>query len=74
MAPLPPVTFAQELPSADCCHWMVPVEPLTVIVVPEPVQTLAAVAAAVPPTLVALTDTEAVVLVASVQTPLVTIA
>ena len=34
VAPLPPVTVAQPVdPSADCCHWMVPVLPLNVTVV-----------------------------------------
>ena len=51
VAPLPPVTFAHPvLPSADCCHWMVPVWPASVMVVFPPVHKVAAVAVAVPPT------------------------
>ena len=73
MPPLPPDTFAQPvLPSADCCHWIVPVEPLTVIDVLVPLQTVANAAAAVPPTLNPFTVTNAEVLDAEVQTPLVT--
>ena len=49
--PLPDVTLAHPVaPSADCCHWIVPVCPDKVIVVPLPVQTVAAVGVAVPPT------------------------
>ena len=50
---------------------MVPVEPLTVMVVIDPLQIVAA-AAAVPPTLAPLTVTNALVLDAETQTPLVT--
>ena len=54
--PLPPVTVAHPvLPSADCCHCMVPVYPLTVMVVLLAEQIVAAVAVAVPPTEVGLT-------------------
>ena len=58
MAPLPPLTFAQPVePSADCCHWIVPVCPvtLTVVEIPEHIGLVAAVA--VPPTDVGLTVT-----------------
>jgi hypothetical protein len=51
---------------------MVPVEPLTVMVVIDPLQIVAAAAAAVPPTLATLTVTNALVLDAETQTPLVT--
>ena len=51
---------------------MVPVEPLTVIDVLVPLQTVANAAAAVPPTLNPFTVTNAEVLDAEVQTPLVT--
>ena len=56
VAPLPPLTFAQPVePSADCCHWIVPVCPvtLTVVEIPEHIGLVAAVA--VPPTDVGLT-------------------
>ena len=54
MAPLPPLTLAQLVePSADCCHWIVPVCPLRLIVVVLPVQIVLDVA--VPPTDVGLT-------------------
>jgi hypothetical protein len=43
------------LPSADCCHWIEPVYPLTVTVVPLPVHTCDAAGVAVPPTEVGLT-------------------
>ena len=62
MAPLPPLTFAQPVePSADCCHWIVPVWPLTltVVVLPEHIGLVAAVA--VPPTDGAFTVTALVV-------------
>ena len=64
MAPLPPLTFAQPVePSADCCHWIVPVCPLTltVVVLPEHIGLVAAVA--VPPTDGAFTVTALVVAV-----------
>jgi hypothetical protein len=58
VAPLPPVTLAQPvLPSGDCCHWIVPVLPLTLTVVLLPLHTVEAVAVAVPPTEVGLTVT-----------------
>ena len=72
MAPLPPLTFAQPVePSADCCHWIVPVCPLTltVVVLPEHIELEAAVA--VPPTDVGLTVIVATSLLADVQEPLV---
>ena len=51
MAPLPPLTLAQPVdPSADCCHWIVPVWPLTLTVVVLPVQIVLEAAVAVPPT------------------------
>ena len=73
VAPLPPITLAHPvLPSDDCCHWIVPVFPLNVIVVPLPEHTAEVVAAAVPPILVAFTVTAAVLLYADAQTPFVT--
>ena len=54
--PLPPETVAHPLvPLADCCHCIVPVYPLTVMVVLLPEQIVAAVAVAVPPTETGLT-------------------
>ena len=51
MAPLPPLTFAQPVePSADCCHWIVPVCPLTLTVVVLPEHSVLVAAVAVPPT------------------------
>ena len=61
VAPDPPVTFAQPVdPSADCCHWMVPVFPVKDKVVVPPEQTVGAAAVAVPPTIVDITDTATV--------------
>ena len=51
---------------------MLPIEPLTVMVVVDPLQTVAAAAAAVPPTLSGLTVTNELLLTAEAQTPLVT--
>ena len=51
LPPLPTVTLVQlVLPSADCCHCIVPVYPETVTVVVEPLKTEKAAAVAVPPT------------------------
>ena len=51
VAPLPPLTFAQPVdPSADCCHWIVPVCPLTLTVVVLPEHSVLVAAVAVPPT------------------------
>ena len=73
--PLPPVTVAHPvLPSADCCHWIVPVLPARVIVVVLPEHRVVAVAVAVPPTLAGLNVTEAVVEFAEEHDPLVTTA
>lgn len=56
VAPLPPVTSAQpELPFGDCCHWMVPVFPVKLMVVLPPLHIVDAVAVAVPPTLTGFT-------------------
>ena len=75
VAPLPPLTFAQPSePSVDCCHWIVPVCPLTLTVVVLPVQIVLEAAVAVPPTDVGLTVTVAVALFAAAQAPLVTTA
>ncbi len=72
VAPLPPETFPQPvLPLADCCHWMVPVYPLTETVVLLPEHREEAAAAAVPPTEVGETVTVAVVEFAAEHTPLV---
>ena len=62
VAPLPPLTFAHPVePSADCCHWIVPVWPLTLTVVVLPVQIVLEAAVAVPPADVGLTVTVPVV-------------
>ena len=53
---------------------MLPVEPVTVIVVIDPLQIVAAAAAAEPPTLAELTVTNAEALVADPHEPLVTTA
>ena len=72
VAPLPPLTFAHPVePSADCCHWIVPVCPLTLTVVELPEHIVAVAALAVPPTEVGLTVTVAVVEFAAVHAPLV---
>jgi len=72
VAPLPPLTFAHPVePSADCCHWIVPVWPLTLTVVVLPVQIVLEAAVAVPPTDAGLTVTVAVVELAAAQAPLV---
>ena len=71
--PVPPVTVAQPLfPVADCCHCIVPVCPVKLIVVLAPLQTVPAVAVAVPPTLAPFTVTDVVELDDNAQTPLVT--
>jgi hypothetical protein len=51
---------------------MLPIEPLTVMVVVDPLQTVAAAAAAAPPTLSGFTVTNELLLTAEAQTPLVT--
>ena len=73
VAPDPPVTFAQPVdPSADCCHWMVPVFPVKDKVVVPPEQTVEAAAEAVPATEIGETVTVSVEEVAEVHAPLVT--
>jgi hypothetical protein len=72
--PLPPVTVAHPvLPLGDCCHWIVvPVLPVSVIVVLLPEHIADNVAAAVPPTLDGSIVTEAVVEFVTEHKPLVT--
>ena len=51
MAPDPPVTFVHPVvPSADCCHWIVPVFPVNDSAVDEPTHSEVAAAEAVPAT------------------------
>src|SRR5437870_4290518 len=59
------------VPTLDC-HWIEPVEPLSVMVVPLLMQTGVTAAVAVPPTLVGLTVTVATVERVEAQMPLVT--
>jgi hypothetical protein len=72
--PLPPVTVAHPvLPLGDCSHWIVvPVLPVSEIVVLLPEQIVANVAVAVPPTLGESIVTKAVVEFVTEHTPLVT--
>ena len=75
VSPVPPVTFDQPVdPSADCCHWMVPVFPVKDKVVVPPEQTVEVAAEAVPATEAGETVTVTVEEVAGVQTPLLTTA
>jgi hypothetical protein len=69
-----PLTLLYVLPSVDEYHWIVPVLPASVIVVPLPLHTVEAVAVAVPPTEAASTVTLFVVELAAEHTPLVTTA
>ena len=60
--------------SGEACHWIEPVNPVSVIVVLPLAQKVAVPAVAVPPTDVGLTVTVAVLEFAAEQTPLVTTA
>ncbi len=75
VSPVPPVTFAQPVdPSADCCHWMVPVFPVKDKVVVPPEQTVEVAAVEVPATEAGETVTVSVEEETEVQAPLVTTA
>ena len=72
VAPLPPLTFSQTVdPSADCCHWIVPVCPLTLTVVELPEHIGLEAAVAIPPTDVGETVTVPVALLADAHVSLV---
>src|SRR5258705_44305 len=55
VTPVCPAILANGLAPVRDCHWMVPVLPVSVIVVEEPLQIVAGLAVAVPPTLVGFT-------------------
>ena len=54
-----PEMFVNVVLSGEACHWIAPVLPDSVIVVPLPLHTVEAVAVAVPPTDVGFTVTAA---------------
>ncbi len=69
------MTFDQPVdPSADCCHWIAPVFPVSDKEVVPPEQTVEAAAEAVPATEAGETVTVTVEELAGVQAPLLTTA